>query len=327
MGKRLFDKISNYKMKIEYFDFPKKLEKKFFERSGKKIIEISFSSEDLLYDIVTCGMPEFWINKSCHRKRSEEIKYKIYLMRTALEVDNDGYIVISDNIKYLDSSEKNFISYYIGMFMTKLVSREIFGYEYLVHLGIVCTYKKVVRANKEPDLVGFKKKKDEYSLFEAKGRQVVRQKMIADAKDQIKSVSYINGVKPFVGVVCVAHPIKEENRVVCSMYDPIPDEEGKIDVSKSELLYLYYLPIYELIREKGSGETYCSISFDEVDAKNMECQIKMSEELFDFFTEHPNFDELNQKDCYSKLMEFKSLSFVKSKDDLLRIELYKASTT
>lgn len=321
MGERLFDRISNYKIKIEHYDFPEKLEKKFFEKSGMNIIEITFSAEDLLYDIATCGMPAFWINESAHKKRFEEIMYKIYLMRTALEVDNDGYIIVSDNIKYLDPSEKNFISYYIGMFTTKLVSREIFGYDYLVHLGIVSIYKKIVRDKKKPDLVGFKKKEDEYSLFEAKGRQSIRLSMINNAKAQIKSVAYINGKKPFVGVVCVTHPIKEGYKLVCSLYDPIPDEDGRIDVNKSELLYLYYLPIYELIKEKGNGKTFCNIYFNEINDKNMKFQLKMSEELFKFFTEHSNFDELHQKDFFSKLMEFKSFSSNKSKDDLLKIKL------
>lgn len=322
MGNNLFSCSQNYRMEIDHYGFPKNLENIFFVLSGKVITEISFTDADLLYDIVTCGMPEFWINKSCVRKRLEEIKYKIYLMRTALEVDDDGYIIVSDNIKYLDSSEKNFISYYIGMFMTKLISRKIFHYEYLVHLGIVSTYKKVVRFNKEPDLVGFNKKGNKYALFEAKGRQVVRPKMVMDAKNQINAVKYINGKKPSVGVVCVAHPIKEGSRVVCSIYDPIPDENGKIDVSIGELLYLYYLPIYELIQEQGGGETYCNIYYDEVNEKKMECRIEMSKELFDFFNEHPNFNELDQSDYYSQLMEFRKFP---SKDegnyDLLKIKL------
>lgn len=322
MGEILFDGRSDYKIKIDYWDFDRKLEQLFFYRAGAKLTEIAFSPADLFYDIVTCGIPEFWINGNCHKKRSDEIRYKVYLMRAALEVDKDGYIIVSDNIKYLDSSEKNFIAYYIGMFMTKLVSREIFGFDCLVHLGIVNTYKKVIRGSKEPDLVGLKKHSDEYFLFEAKGRKVVKSQMVNDAKAQLKSVKYISGSKIITGVVCVAHPIKEGSRVVCSMYDPVPEGEEEIDVSKWEMLYLYYLPAYELVKEKGGGGRSCSINFDEGDFLNkFEFRFEVSEELFVFFEEYPDFHDLEKKECWSKLMEIVSEPTEKGLDDLFTIEL------
>lgn len=327
MGERLFSGIKQYKMEIDYDNFQPKQEKIYFEKSGKKMTEISFSSENFFHDIVTCGMPQFYLNRRCYMKRSEEIKYKIYLMRAALEVDDDGYIIVSDNIKYLDSSEKNFIKYYIGMFMTKLVSREIFDYEYLVHLGIVSQYKKVCRDSKEPDLVGFKNKTDEYSLFEAKGRQAVHKKMVADAKAQLKSVHYISGLKPELGVVCVAHPIKEGNRVICSMYDPLPGTNGEMQVNKGELLYVYYWPIYQLIREKGMGEAYCRFSLDENKADEIKCHIEMPKKVFDLFTEYPDFSQWNKKERYSQIKETMSGLYEYGKDDLLRIELIESERT
>ena len=323
MGKLLFNAISNYKIKIDYYEFSSQSEQRFFERSGKKLTEISFSSVDFFHDIATCGMPWHYINQSCDMKRFEEIKYKLYLMRAALEIDNEGYIIVSDNIKYLDSSERAFISYYIGMFMTKLISRDIFGYDYLVHLGIVERYKKVIRGSQEPDLVGFKRKKDKYILFEAKGRQFVKSAMIDKAKDQLQSVSYISGIKPDFGVVSVAHPIKKEgNRVICSMYDPPLDKNVKQQVYRvhhEELLYLYYLPIYKMIREKGNGETYCNFSFYEDGEHEIKIKMEMPKKLFDLFTENPNFSEWNDNNFQIR----KTISSLpeNEKGDLLKIEI------
>ena len=56
--------------------------------------------------------------------------YKCYLVKMALQVDQNGYIMVSDNIKHLDPSEKSFVSYYIGMFITKIISKKKFGYDY-----------------------------------------------------------------------------------------------------------------------------------------------------------------------------------------------------
>lgn len=320
MAELLFGTALNYKIKINYKDFPPCMEKLFFEKSGIMIDEISFSSMDLLYDIITCGIPQFWMSWKHHMKRYPELQYKYYLMTTALEIDDKGYVIVSDNIKYLDSSERNFISYYIGMFITKLVSREIFGCEYLVHFGIVSKYKNIIRKTNEPDLVGFTGRNDDYILFEAKGRKFLKKALIDTAKKQIQSVKYISGIKPITGVVCVTHPIKETKRLICSMYDPIPNEDNAIYVNKGELLYIYYLPIYELIKEMGDNEPQCKIYFDKNINERIECNIKMSKSLFDFFTEYPIFDKLDNN-CFSKLECITSNSSDETKDDFLTIKL------
>ena len=252
-------------------------------------------------------------------QRSEEINYKIFLKRAALEVDDDGYIIVSDKIKYLDFSERVFVAYYIGMFMTKVVSRVIFNYDYLVHFGIVEQYKKVVRGSREPDLVGFNNKSDVYSLFEAKGRKKIKPSMINNAKKQLNSVRYISGMEPLVRVVCVSHPIEEGKRITCSMYDPQPKENINPPVSKGELLYLYYLPIYELIIENGAGEASCSFLLDENGEHKMRIHIEMPKKLFEFFSENPFFSELRDKD--SQIIETISSLSENDKDDLLNFKV------
>lgn len=101
----MFEKNATYKILIDNHDFEKVDEKRYFERAGKKITEISFSSEEFLYDIMTCGMPQFYLKRSVFSKRLEELKYKFFLIRASLEIDNDGYVIVSDNIKYLDASK------------------------------------------------------------------------------------------------------------------------------------------------------------------------------------------------------------------------------
>ncbi len=286
----IFDKIEKYKVLIDYYDFDVVNEKKYFKRGGKKITEIAFQSDEFLIDIITCGMPQFHLRRNIFLKRLDELKYKMYLIRASLEIDKEGYIVVSDNIKYLDSSEKAFVSYYTGMYITKLISREIFDYDYLVHYGIVKNYKSIDRDKddkREPDLIAFCRKKDEYSIFEAKGRQYVQKKMISHAKNQIKSIHGISGLKPDLGVVSVAHPIKEGSRIKCSMYDPKLEKQETI-VTKDELLYLYYLPIYELITENQIDEsTSCEFEVN-WDKRGIKFRVKMDKELFDFFKENTN---------------------------------------
>lgn len=199
---------------------------------------------------------------------------------------------------------KCFISYYIGMFITKLISREIFNYDYLVHYGIVRNYKSIRKDkgynNGEPDLIAFCRNKDKYSVFEAKGRQYVKNKMLISAKNQIKVIKTISGLRPNLGVVSVTHPIKEGCRLKCSLYDPEINNEEKVKVTKEELLYLYYYPIYELIRENLIDTSYCKFELALEEGVIM-CSIKMDDEMFSYFSQGSDEISSKNKECVSRL--------------------------
>ena len=71
------------------------------------------------------------------------------------------------------------------------------------------------------------------------------------------------------------------------MYDPKLEKQETI-VTKDELLYLYYLPIYELITENQIDEsTSCEFEVN-WDKRGIKCRVKMDKELFDFFKENTN---------------------------------------
>ena len=68
------------------------------------------------------------------------------------------------------------------------------------------------------------------------------------------------------------------------MYDPKLEKQETI-VTKDELLYLYYLPIYELITENQIDEsTSCEFEVN-WDKRGIKFRVKMDKELFDFFKE------------------------------------------
>jgi len=318
----IFEKNETYKILIDNHDFDKVHEKKYFENAGKKITEISFASKDFFSDILTCGMPQFYLNRRSFSKRFEELKYKIYLIRASLEIDNEGYVIVSDNIKYLDASEKVFVSYYIGMFVTKLISREVFNYDYLVHYGIVKRYKMIGKDKKdkrEPDLIAFRRKEDEYSIFEAKGRQNVKNSMIISAKGQIKAIKSISGLTPDLGVVSVTHPIKEGSRIKCSMYDPEINNEEKIRITKEELLQLYYYPICELIRENLNGTSSCEFNLEFEDGI-IKCNVKMNNELFSYFRQCSDMISQKNYECDSRLSNIVENLSDKGKDIIITVE-------
>lgn len=317
MNRPIFPQNIECKMRVKFYDsFQKR--KKVFSDDGVEITEISFHSREFFNDIVNCGLPMSWLPQKAQGQRLSELRFKYHMMNSILEVDDDGYIFVSNNMIYLDASEKAVISYYVAMFITKLMSRVVYRYKYLVHLKFAKKILKISLGKKEPDFVALNCTLNDASIFEAKGREYIRTKMIEDAIKQVDSVGTIQGVAPKDGTVCVSHPIKEGKELTCSMYDPQPDGPIDLKVTLGELLYLYYWPIYELLHEVNKGQPSCSVLLDSSGADKIECQIGMSQSLFDFFEEYPDSSKYDKAICDKKLEEILSGG---EDGDLLRIEI------
>ena len=87
-------------------------------------IELEFSNKELLHEIITCGMPVQRLTAAYLEKKRLEMLYKMFLVETALDTEGDR-LKKSKKTAYLDSSEKSVISYYMGMFFTKLMHNRI----------------------------------------------------------------------------------------------------------------------------------------------------------------------------------------------------------
>lgn len=143
-----------YKILIDYSNFNYQDTKTYFNG----MTELEFTGAELYESVITCGMPIFLLTDKIRISRIEEIMYKFYLLNTALEVNSHRYLIFSKKMCYLDSTECAYLNYYIGMFITKLVSSKIFGFDYLVHLNIVKRYMSVkFNSPKRPDLIAFNK--------------------------------------------------------------------------------------------------------------------------------------------------------------------------
>ena len=121
-------------------------------------IELEFSNKELLHEIITCGMPVQRLTAAYPEKKRLEMLYKMFLVETALDTEGDR-LKKSKKTAYLDSSEKSVISYYMGMFFTKLISHRLYGDEYLTHLNLVrkidhSEYNDFFASEWRPEMVG-----------------------------------------------------------------------------------------------------------------------------------------------------------------------------
>lgn len=235
-----------YKILIDYSNFNYQDTIRYFNG----MTELEFTGAELYESVITCGMPYFLLTEEILISRIEEIMYKFYLLNTALEVNSRRYLIFSKKMRYLDSTECAYINYYIGMFITKLVSSKIFEFDYLVHLNIVKRYMNVkFNSLKRPDLIAFNKSVDVYSIFEAKGRSRLGNRTLMNAKKQVQAIKWVNGLKPLNGIVsAVVHDVN--NKVKCYLRDPEPEGSEILNIPRFGLIWLYYEPIYLLFKEE-----------------------------------------------------------------------------
>lgn len=286
----MIDSLRNYIISIENSNFSNKDQECYFRGST----QLEFTGEELYDAVITCGMPSFYLTENSTKKRSIEIMYKLFLLNTILDADSCGNLMFSNKINYLDSTEKAYLMYYVGMFITKLISQKIFGFDYLVHLGIVKQYKSMVfDTNKQPDLIAFNRLNNNYSVFEAKGRTRIDNRMFIKAKSQVSAIKWISGSRPLNGIVSVVY--RHDNKVKCHLKDPDIIGGKEFDISKLELIWLYYEPIFSALKEIQNDEcnfnnNYISkiINFD----KNKQVKIEMNLDLYEFFDK---FEENKEK--------------------------------
>lgn len=138
-----------------------------------KNTELVFSNRELLHSVITCGMPVQRITASFLSKKKLELTYKMFLVETALDIEGDR-LKKAKRIAYLDSSEKSVMSYYMGMFLTKLISGRLYGADYLTHLNLIRSvdHKEFIdffNSEWRQDMIGLSIPENQWSVWEAKG--------------------------------------------------------------------------------------------------------------------------------------------------------------
>lgn len=294
----MLSKRKKYKILIDYSNFNIQDTIRYFNG----MTELEFTGKELYESVITCGMPYFLLTKKNRILRKEEIKYKTCLLNATLAVNSQGYLIFSNEMRYLDSTEYAYLNYYIGMFITKLVSSKIFGFDYLVHLNIAKRYMSVkFNSHHRPDLIAFNKYVNIYSIFEAKGRTRLDNRTLIKAKRQVQAIKWVNGSKPLNGIVsAVVHDVN--NNVKCYLRDPEPEGSEILDIPRFLLIWLYYEPIYLLFKEEENIEERNNRKYVVIRIQDNETMtISMNRELYRLLR---RYEELNIRNHYKHSDEY-----------------------
>lgn len=221
---------------------------------GSETVELEFTNKELLHAILTCGMPMQRLSQAYIDKRRMEILYKIFLVETALDTEGDR-LKKSPRTMYLDSSEKSVISYYLGMFFTKLLSKKLYGIDYLTNLN---TIEKIqgegfidyFSGKWRPDMIGYKVADDSWSVWEAKGGSNLRAPALKIGCEQAGDIKSINGKQPDPAAVCMTY---YDHSYLTAIIKKTKSQEGtELEIAERGFWESYYGGIRQIFMEYGN---------------------------------------------------------------------------
>lgn len=221
---------------------------------GSEAVELEFTNKELLHAILTCGMSIQRLSQNYLDKHKMEILYKIFLVETALDAEGDR-LKKSPRTMYLDSSEKSVISYYLGMFFTKLLSKKIYGIDYLTHLN---TIEKIqgegfidyFNQKWRPDMIGYKVADDSWSVWEAKGGSNRRAPALKIGCEQAGDIKSINGRQPDPAVVCMTY--YDHGYLNAIMKKTKSKDGAELEIPERGFWESYYGGIRQIFMEYGN---------------------------------------------------------------------------
>lgn len=221
---------------------------------------------DIIWAAITVGKRNASeINK--HGKYSiYEIISRAMLIWTSLK-SSSGYLEKSSVYEKMDPTEKGFVSFSLGMTMSKLLASKLLNVHWLEHVAnINNSITTRTKTKSRPDLVGLNVRK-EFVIVEAKGRSNdFNFDAQFKAKNQTKVIRNINNTPP---VLRVASQSYFDNYLSVELEDPDETNQNPIDIETNYAIFFenYYGIFYNLNDE------------NQVFLKSMGIEISLSDHL------------------------------------------------
>jgi len=204
---------------------------------GNKCLRIDW--HDLVWAAITVGKK----NKNQITKHGIYSVYEIInrstLIWTSLKSDSSN-LVKTDLYKDMDPTEKVFISFSLGMMVSKLFSEKLLNVPWLEHVSNFSgTLKIYGKTKSRPDLIG-RNKRGEYVIVEAKGRtNTFDSAAQLKAKSQSKVIASIGGMKPILKVASQSY-FKNFLKVCFEDPEGIDEQSIDLEISEDDFFRSYY---------------------------------------------------------------------------------------
>ena len=225
-----------------------------------KILE--FRNLELLHAILTCANPIQYVAPWHHEKRTQEFISKISMVESTLNAD-DGYLIKSPETEFLDPSEKSVSSYYLGLYLTKLISMKEFRVDYFLNTTLFeQVYGKdsfICNGRKKPSFVGYQRHSDSFSIWEPTGKRDHAPKALDDAYNQVLGIRSINGQKPQYAMAGMTYFDTKHSELQGIFRNAPEGKKADVIFDKEHFFKLYYRPICEIFDESLRRKPFDSV--------------------------------------------------------------------
>jgi len=230
--------------------------------------ELRFTTDDLAHALFTTGRAPG--DRAAHGAASVyEWLHRTSLIPAYIRRTYRERLVRADFALELDRSEKVAVSYALGQAMTAIFCRTQLSVSHLLHVDRYASQYglRFGGTRQRSDLFG--SAPNGWVVAEAKGRSgaasyELRQKL----EQQKRSVSLIEGKRPWVAVGCVASFPRRDGSMRMDAYDPEKDGDEPVEfpVTRDRFILAYYLPFLRAVElgEQESGDVFSSARFENV---------------------------------------------------------------
>lgn len=188
-----------------------------------------------------------------------ELLMRLYILRVNFRESLGGELTQTEVYKALDPSEKNAISYFMGLTMAKLLSNRFLDVPWLIHLDSFDKTRLAFGSTKRPDLLGHNRH-HQWLIMEAKGRSGrVEPALMPKALRQTLAVDTVDKASPFLRVASASFIKSKKSGILTAQWGcPVGNSIApgvKLEMSTQDFLNQYYELFRNLLNGNNQGAT------------------------------------------------------------------------
>ncbi|OZT78255.1 hypothetical protein [Salinicoccus roseus] len=252
-----------------------------------------------------------------HQNISREVKlWRIKSVITFIEF-NKQHVYPSENLDFLEQSEKTIIGYFLGMVFAHIHMQKCYGLRHIAHLkthGIITKNNiyynetnQLVESRRSPDFWGYNKKNKESYLIEAKGstqkdkritpntieraalqlNDVMEVRFTGNQYSNTYNISFTEKNKNLNKLIIGTHPFSKQGEYI---QEQVVTQSNRIPISlqidENIMIYHYYCHLIRLLQsEKNDIKSFIleeiNLEFKVLYLRELNCYIGVMKEIYE----------------------------------------------
>ena len=188
-----------------------------------------------------------------------ELLMRLYMLRVNFRESIGGELMQTQAYKALDPSEKNALSYFMGLTTAKLLANRFLDIPWLIHLDSFEQTRLAFGSKKRPDLLGHNRN-HQWLVMEAKGRSgSVEPALMPKALIQTQALETVDSYSPFLRVASASFIKSKKTGVLAAQWECPPGISSnpgvKLKIDVQDFFNRYYELFRNLLNDNNQSAT------------------------------------------------------------------------